>query len=172
MAFKYARAADPAPSFPEIIKFMHMSNIPFTVSSTNGGKHVTNSWHYSSNAVDSYSSAGDMQRLAGWLINYAPYIGELIHSGGKGFFVKNGEVVPGSRYGAKLISEHYNHVHLGMTLSGVKAAEGQQGNSGTISTEQAGTASHLKLTSGCLPTAASVLILISSISGLMYEVWR
>jgi hypothetical protein len=66
-----------------------------------------------------------MQQLAGWLYDtYSAYLLELIHSGGTGYFVKDGKRVPASYYGASTVSQHYDHVHVAMTLSGIAAARG------------------------------------------------
>lgn len=119
------------PSYNDIVLFAKRSGITFSVTSTTTGGHATSSYHYTGNAVDLASSAGQMIQLASWLYSYAPFELELIHSGGSGFFVKNGQKVTAAYYGAATVSEHYNHVHIAMTESGIKAAEGQSGSGGS-----------------------------------------
>lgn len=154
--FKYAADVG-VPSFKEIEAFCRGSNISFSVSSTTGGNHVSGSFHYKGNAEDLTSSPGNMQKLAGWLYGFSPYILELIHSGGSGYFVKNGVKVPAAYYGAATVSQHYNHVHLAMTLSGINAARGQAGSqNGTVqlADEQV---SMLNSRTGCAFPAAMIL---------------
>lgn len=136
------------PSYDQIIAFAHGSGVGFSVSATTGGSHVSGSYHYKGNAVDMVSSAGSMQSLAAWLYQYYPYILELIHSGGQGYFVKNGQKVGASYYGAATVSQHYNHVHLAMTLSGIEAA---QGNAPQAQGQDTTTVADTTPTSGCLP---------------------
>jgi hypothetical protein len=117
------------PSYPEIERFCRQSGVDFRVSSTTSGGHVSGSYHYKGNAEDLVSSAGSMQQLAGWLLRFYPFWLELIHSGGPGYFVKNGEIKNASYFGASVVAGHYNHVHFAATLSGLSAAE-QAGASG------------------------------------------
>lgn len=171
-AFKY-KADVGVPSYDQIITFEHASGIPFTVSATTGGTHVSGSYHYKGNAVDTYSSAANMQSLAAWLYGYYPFILELIHAGGPGYFVNNGKKVPASFYGAATVSQHYNHVHCAMTLSGLAAARGSgaAGGSGTV-TPNATLVSSTEVDGGapgCLPVAATAAIplLIGATDGII-----
>jgi len=113
------------------------SGIPHTVSSTYRPGSVTLSGHLSyharKNAVDSYSSAGNMRSLAQWIIDhFAPYTLELIHSTGKGFFVHDGKIVSASAYGAAIVNQHYNHVHWAITNSGLQAGGLSVAGSGAV----------------------------------------
>lgn len=167
--FKYGSDVG-VPSYNDIIAFERRSNIAFSVTSTTGGSHVSGSFHYKGNAVDTTSSAGQMQQLAAWLYNYAEFMLELIHSGGSGYFVKNGKKVAGSYYGASTISQHYNHVHCAMTLSGIAAALGTN-PSGTLSAEQAALVEQSQQASGwwenkgcALPAASLGLTIVGGIT--------
>lgn len=153
-------------SYNNIITFCHKSGIDFVVSATTGGSHVAGSYHYKGNAVDVYTSAGNMVKLAQWLYKYAPYELELIHSGGSGYFVKNGAKVPASFYGAATVSQHYNHVHIAMTNSGITAAGGTgAGEKAAPNPLAGGTAPDTPPgPMGCLPALAS-LILIGATCG-------
>lgn len=55
--------------------------------------------------------ASGMARIARGFMGMSGRLLELIHSGGGGFFVKNGQRV-GSGYYRSVIGEHYNHVHV------------------------------------------------------------
>lgn len=116
------------PSWRNLIALEKASGIPFTVSSTvRPGAH---DYHGTGNALDSYSSAANMVRMARYLMGYAPYLLELIHSGGGGFFVKNGRRV-GASYYRSVVAGHYNHVHVAATNAGIGAAlAGRGGGSG------------------------------------------
>lgn len=102
------------------------------------------SLHARKNAVDFVGSAANMVKLAARLETYHPYILEMEHSGGgpragkpEGYWVKNGDIVGPDRYGPVNVSQHYNHVHLAMTLSGLNAAR-QQGGVPAIGISTAG----------------------------------
>jgi hypothetical protein len=108
-----------AQSFNNIIALARKSGIPFNVSST---LRNTNDYHGRGLAVDMYSSADNMAKLARWMYRLSNYELELIHSGGGGFFVKNGKRVGAGYYGAKTVGEHFNHVHAAMTNPAITAA--------------------------------------------------
>jgi hypothetical protein len=151
------------PSYNQIIAFARRSGVAFSVSATTGGAHVNGSYHYSGNAVDMVASPGSMVQLAAWLYAYAPFELELIHSGGPGYFVKNGVKVTAAFYGATTVSQHYNHVHCAMTQVGITAAE-QQGQNAIQGSAQLAAAQSAKETvagtkvGGCLiPSALLVL---------------
>lgn len=89
------------------------------VTSTTGGRHAKNSYHYRGMAVDFAGSARAMDIAANNLMRFAPYILELIHS--PNWFVKNYHRTGRSTY-ASVYNEHFNHVHLAMSLAGAMAA--------------------------------------------------
>jgi len=121
-------------SWQAIEAFAKQSNVPVNVTavapdvqpshSDDGGYHSTH------NAVDFSGQTDNMDKFAAWCMKSAPYILELIHSSnsapGGGYFVHNGQVVGSSVY-SSVLADHYNHVHLAMTPSGVKAAGGGGG---------------------------------------------
>lgn len=107
-------------SYPRIVALQNMSGIPFTVSSTY--RPGSPDWHGRAMAVDSFSSASNMAGLASWLTRFTPFLLELIHSGGGGFYVKNGRRVSSSFYGPSVVSGHYDHVHTAMTNQGINQA--------------------------------------------------
>jgi len=100
------------------------------------------SYHARGNAVDWLGSAQSMINLAAWLEGFFPYILELEHSAGArpgkpdGYWVKDGAIVGPDRYGAQNVKDHYSHVHLAMTLSGLAAAQAQ--GSGILIANQTG----------------------------------
>lgn len=154
-------------SYNNIVSFARRSGIAFSVTSTTTGDHAEKSYHYSGNAVDLASSAGQMQALAEWLIGYAPYELELIHSGGKGYFVKDGKIVPASFYGATTVSQHYNHVHIAMTNSGITAAL----SGGSVAPTNATDVSQPISTGprGCLGTVTTAVASIGGIAWMAFE---
>lgn len=111
-------------SYLSIEAFANRSGIPHTVVSDfrPGSITITGnvSYHARGNAVDFGSSKANMQAFAGWWEGFAPYILELIHSGGKGYFVHNG--VSNYKYSSAVVNQHYDHVHVAITNSGLAAA--------------------------------------------------
>lgn len=185
-SWKYGQDIGAPPSYAKIMEVEKATGIAITSQSSSftgnlgkGSGHVSNSYHYWGNAVDASSSAGNMASLAKWIYeNYWASTLELIHSGGGGFFVHNGVKVAGSYYGATLVSQHYNHVHWAITMSGLAAGPGGGGTftstSGTVtpataaSAQQADTAI-TTIKSGCGATAGAALILATS---LPVNVWE
>lgn len=104
-----------SPSTAAIIALGRRSGIPFNVTSTfrPGSRSQSGRLdnHSLGMAVDMASSVSNMVKLATWFSRFTPYLKELIHSGGGGFFVKNGRRVPASFYGSE-IAGHFNHVHV------------------------------------------------------------
>lgn len=163
--FKYASDAG-VRSVPQLEAFARQSKTDFRVVSTTGGGHVNNSWHYKGNAIDMSSSAGSMVKLAAYLYQFSDYWLELEHSGGPGYFVKNGKRVSGSYYGAATVSQHYDHVHFAATLSGLAAASGKAGTqSGVIDPTTAARANQVKAVktnlSGCATVGTSAILVFS-----------
>lgn len=179
-SWKYGKDIGAPPSFQKIMEVEKSSGIAITSQSSGftgnpgrGSGHVANSYHYWGNAVDSSSSAGNMAALAKWIYDrYWAQTLELIHSGGGGFFVHNGVKVAGSYYGATLVSQHYNHVHWAITMSGLAAGGAGTSSSGTITQDQADqaskyntvtTAAKTSIKSGCGATAGAGLLLVASV---------
>lgn len=107
-------------SIAEIQALARSSGIAFSATSTY--RPGDPGWHGTMNAVDMATSTDQMARLAAYLYQYSAYLLELIHSGGDGYFVKNGERVTASYFGAQTVSEHYDHVHCASTVSALRAA--------------------------------------------------
>lgn len=125
-SFPYGRGIG-TPSWQNIISLAKTASIPFNVTSTVRIEQLLGhpDYHNTGNAVDVAASPQNMIELARWFQqNYTPYLLELIHSGGGGFFVKNGRQVDASYYGSSTVSQHYNHVHIAMTNDGYNAASG------------------------------------------------
>ena len=105
-------------SIAEIEALERSSGVPFSVTSTyRPGDPL---YHGKHNAVDSVSSSANMIKMAAYLYQYSPYLLELIHSGGGGFFVSNGKRY--DHFSAQIVADHWNHVHCAATLSGLRAA--------------------------------------------------
>jgi hypothetical protein len=120
---------------PDIVAFQRRSGVPFTVTSTY--RPGANDYHGQRMAVDVASTPGNMVKQASWEYGYAPYLLELIHSGGPGYFVKNGRKV-GADYYRSVYSEHFDHVHTAMNRAGLLgakiAADPQIDNAGDTAT--------------------------------------
>lgn len=159
-------------SYPAIIDFAHTSGVPFTVSSTY--RPGDPGYHGKGNAVDAYSSDANMVKLAAWWTQYTPFLLELIHSGGGGFFVKNGKPVDAGYYGSSVVSQHYNHVHVAITNSGLSAARVGKyppvpGGAGTTIPASA----PFVQSKGCLmPTLTAASMIIGSVSWLTIHLVR
>jgi hypothetical protein len=86
------------------------------VTSTTGGKHAKNSYHYRGEAIDVGSTSQEYKdKLAAWLYPHYGLITELIHSkaGNKtGWYVKKGKRVGHGFYGSATTAAHVNHVHF------------------------------------------------------------
>ncbi len=86
------------------------------VTSTTGGTHAKNSYHYRGEAIDVGSGSQSYKdELAEWLAPHHAHITELIHSeaGDKdGWYVKNGKRVGHGYYGKTTTLAHVNHVHF------------------------------------------------------------
>lgn len=181
-SWKYGGDIGAPPSFQKIMDTEKSSGIAITSQSSGftgalgkGSGHVSNSYHYWGNAVDASSSAGNMIKLAQWIYqNFWASTLELIHSGGGGFFVHNGVKVSGSYYGATLVSQHYNHVHWAITMSGLAAGPAASGGAanptgapGTVSQATATQAAQVNAITqtppGCGNTTAAGLILLAGL---------
>lgn len=143
------------------------SGVSFSV--TSGYRPGDPGYHGSQNAEDLASSTENMAQLAAYLYQYSPYLLELIHSdqnqSGGGWFVKNGERVNANYYGAKTVSEHYNHVHVATTPSALQAAS----MGAMVINDPSQPANTGGKKAGCLPTAtataAATLVLVLTVIG-------
>lgn len=112
-----------------IIAFAKTSGIPVNVTAIAPDRQPSHlddgGYHSTHNAVDFSGALNVMDSFSAWVIKYAPFILELIHASasapGGGYFVHNGQVVGSGVYSA-VLADHYNHVHLAMTPSGLSAA--------------------------------------------------
>jgi peptidoglycan hydrolase-like protein with peptidoglycan-binding domain len=92
------------------------------VTSTTGGGHATNSYHYKGEAVD-FGSAAQLNKdqMAAWWNEHPGYLTELIHTratGWTGWFVKNYRRVIGLiTYGPTTLRNHRNHNHVAIATS-------------------------------------------------------
>ena len=145
------------------------SGVPFTV--TDSYRPGDPGYHGSQNAEDLSSSTESMAQLATYLYQYSPYLLELIHSDqnqpGGGWFVKNGRRVDANYYGAKTVSEHYNHVHVATTLSALQAASIGE----LVITDPSAPAPATQKKAGCLPAAATAMIIpLLTLGGYLWRI--
>lgn len=84
-----------------------------TITSTTGGRHAPNSWHYKGRAFDAAGTPGQMRAYAiATAKRWRSSILELFHDP-LGWYVKNGRRVSGS------IGGHGRHVHTAMRRGGI-----------------------------------------------------
>jgi hypothetical protein len=81
------------------------------VTSTTGGKHVDDSYHYSKRAVDVAGSQQELMALA-QRVKRQPWLFREFFYTPAGFFVKDGKVYPISQLNAKDAAGHRGHAHL------------------------------------------------------------
>jgi hypothetical protein len=108
-----------------------LNRFPLTITSTTGGGHVANSYHYLGEAADIAGDTGTMFKAADWIRhNIAGGLTEGIHN--PNLAVKYGQVeTPPGVFGA-VWAEHANHIHMavagafkaGQLAAGVGAAGG------------------------------------------------
>jgi hypothetical protein len=82
------------------------------VTSTIGGNHASNSYHYRGEAVDMSLDSQTMHDCAEWIKSTGIYkqLAEGIHN--PNLSVKNGQFVDPSFWGAATWAGHANHLHL------------------------------------------------------------
>lgn len=85
-----------------------------TITSTNTGDHVRNSYHYSNRAIDLGGSPQRMAAIAADALKHPKDFVEMFYTGpgNPGFFIKNGVVYPDSQLDRSVATGHRNHVHL------------------------------------------------------------
>lgn len=119
-----------------IEQFVRMMNggKSLRVTATTGGGHISNSYHYSGEAVDWAGSSSLMAHVAQQLwAGYSRYFLELIHS--PRWFAHNGVKESASQgrhtYGA-VYAGHFGHIHTAMTKEGARNAIAAAGGHGPV----------------------------------------
>lgn len=99
-----------------------------SVTSTTGGQHAANSYHYLGEAVDIGGSPASMNRAADWVRTHlGQNLTEGIHN--PNLSIAGGRNVPSSYWGPAVWAEHANHLHL--AVSGALGALGGLTGGGT-----------------------------------------
>lgn len=85
-----------------------------TVTSTTGGQHAKNSYHYQGRAADFGGPPQKMAALAKFALAHPGQWSEFIYTGpgNPGYSILGGKVIPNSQLDKGLYDEHTNHVHL------------------------------------------------------------
>ena len=156
---------------------------PEIATSTTGGQHARNSYHYKGQAVDFAAPGGGNDTRALLAINryfasrYGSKLKELIYAGPGGINIKDGKVVNGNAfYGAATMAQHHNHVHVAATPASLAGAGGgvggARGNNGTGGSSDAPSAASSGGFAGSLlgsvfssSSGASLLSALSSMGG-------
>jgi hypothetical protein len=110
-----------------------MSNVPgLSVTSTTGGQHAANSYHYRGEAEDIGGSPGAMAAGVNYIMRSGLYrkLVEGIHN--PGLSVSGGTVVPSGFWGAKTWAGHRDHIHLAVTGGKLGTFTGGGAYGGTI----------------------------------------
>ena len=98
------------------LRYIEHFAAPFglTITSTTGGKHAKNSYHYRGRAVDFGGDPAKMAALAKYGLSHAGQFQELIYTGpgSPGFSILGGKVIPNSELDPGLFKQHEDHVHL------------------------------------------------------------
>lgn len=82
-----------------------------TITSTTGGTHASNSFHYKGRAVDIGGSQAEMDKAARWIKKYlTKSLEEGIHN--PGLSVDSKKQVPSSFWGSETWAAHHDHIHL------------------------------------------------------------
>lgn len=149
-------------SIDGLTQLTRSSGISFQVSSAYRSTSTT--YHGTHNAIDIVSSTASMEEIAKYLKTYSTYLLELIHSGGAGYYVKNGKVVNADFYSAE-IAGHKDHVHLASTLSALAAAS----NHDSAKDSLGNASSSIGKGSGCAAVIVGSVGLISLLSGLAHH---
>jgi TP901 family phage tail tape measure protein len=88
--------------WPAITAYLDGRHVPYVITSTTGGRHAVNSYHYRGKAVDMVSS--DMRQIATALLDARAQLAEMFYDP-LGQYVKDGRLVRGA------IGGHSDHVH-------------------------------------------------------------
>jgi hypothetical protein len=96
------------------------SRFGLQITSTTGGTHAPNSFHYQGLAADLGGSGEAMSRASSWLMSSGTYrsLLEGIHK--PGLSVKDGAVVPSGFWGG-VWDQHANHIHVALRALGALA---------------------------------------------------
>jgi hypothetical protein len=117
----YTRMQQPNLAGPKLkrgktIDFLTHFAKPFgvTVTSTTGGRHVKNSWHYKGRAVDVGGDPRRMAAVARAALQHPQDFVEMFYTGPghPGFYIKNGKALPLSQLDRSVYDNHGDHVHL------------------------------------------------------------
>lgn len=168
MAFTWAKDVG-VHSYQNIEAVANTSGIAHKVSSDfrPGSITITGnvSYHARGNAVDFVSSKALMVDFTKWWAdNYGPYILELIHSGPGAPNLKNGAP---HQYSRDIVNQHYDHVHVAITNSGLQAAQLQL--TGNVQQTAASPGGPLQ-TAGCAIPAATALVTSGGFIWLAMEI--
>lgn len=96
--------------------YLNSTGVPNLVTSTTGGQHAQNSYHYRGLAVD-FAGPHPTVDSPALLAIFAQFqkiesqLAELIYAGAP-YQIKRGKHVPPSYYGAATMGIHHNHVHV------------------------------------------------------------
>lgn len=95
-----------------------------SVTSTTGGRHAANSYHYRGMAADIGGPPGLMNQAAAWIARVlGSSLTEGIHN--PNLSIASGQHVPPSHWGASTWAEHADHIH--MAVAGALGAGGAGG---------------------------------------------
>lgn len=98
------------------LRYIEHVAAPFglTITSTTGGQHAKNSYHYRGRAVDFGGNPKNMAALANYALQHPAQFTEMFYTGPghPNYFISDGKVLPLSQLDPGLYKEHENHVHL------------------------------------------------------------
>jgi hypothetical protein len=101
-----------------------------SITSTTGGRHAANSYHYRGMAADLGGNAHLMNQAAAWIgRTMGGALLEGIHN--PNLSIKNGQPVPSSSWGPAIWAEHLNHIHLAAGGAPMRGLAGFAGGGGT-----------------------------------------
>jgi hypothetical protein len=135
-----------------------------SVTSTTGGNHAKNSYHYKGMAVDIGGPSGLMDAASAWLAqNYGGSLLEGIHN--PNLSIKDGHGVDPSFWGASTWAGHANHIHLAAAGAAMKAMIGSMGANGGLGAMAAPTLKRRESKSRGVPGALAQAAIDAMTSG-------
>lgn len=129
-------ASSVVPAVSRLIRVL-TARFPLSVTSTTGGEHANQSYHYRGEAVDLAGSPGAMSGASAWIKQSGLYRSLLEGIHNPNLSVKFGKTVPPSFWGASTWAGHADHIHL--------AAAALGGARGALAGGAAGAAPQLRL---------------------------